>query len=120
MTYFAVSFSDLMNFDPSVANKMTLGEKLENILTTAVGGYLLVFVVLALIWGLLEIFNVIFAKKPKALTHKEIKEETIPEPIIQKKTDDSELVAVITSAISAYTGKEQSTFKVVSFRKKKE
>ena len=66
MNLFAFSLSDLLNFDKAVSNDMTMGQKLENILTTAVGGFVLVFVVLALIWGLLELFSVFFSKKKAA------------------------------------------------------
>jgi sodium pump decarboxylase gamma subunit len=128
MTYYAFSLSDLLNFDKAVANDMTMGEKLENILTTAVGGFILVFVVLALIWGLLELFSVVFVKK------KTDKPKTEPIPVAQPEivlpaedaadepADETELVAVITAAITAYRSAEGATtstgFRVVSFRKK--
>ena len=126
MTYYAFSLSDLLNFDKAVANDMTMAEKLENILTTAVGGFILVFVVLALIWGLLELFSLLFTKK-KAENEKKSEAPAPavePAPVIEAsepESDDLELVAVITAAISAYRsaeGESPKGFRVVSFRKK--
>ena len=123
MTYYAFSLSDLLNFDKAVSNDMSMSEKLENILTTAVGGFVLVFVSLALIWGLLELFSVLFTKK------KTVKPQNKPAPEIQpeivapaeESADETELVAVITAAITAYRSAEGASsagFRVVSFRKK--
>lgn len=129
MPYMSFSLSELLNFDPKIANDMSLSEKLENILTTAVGGYLLVFVVLALIWMLLEIFGkLISGKKPKE--EKASVSEPVPEPAPEPVTevieeapsyyeeDELEIIAAITAAISAYDDKPVGSFRVVSFRKK--
>ena len=122
-----MTLSELLKFDPSVANDMTLSEKLENILTTGVGGYILVFAVMALIWIILELFGKVFsrnsAKKPESAK----KEETAAEPaetapesafVPEAYVSDEETVAAIVAAISAYTGKAQTSFRVVSFRRK--
>lgn len=96
---------------------LTLSEKLSQILSTAVTGYLLVFAVMALIWGILEIFGKVFGgkkrgdEKPEPTVIK--KEETAPEAA----DDEREVVAAIMAAISAYTDKPQSSFRVVSFKK---
>lgn len=126
MPYMSFSLSELLDFDPKIANDMSLSEKLENILTTAVGGYLLVFVILALIWILLEIFGrMISGKKPKK--EKASISEPVPGPVAEaveqtpsyyEEEDDTEIVAAITAAISAYDGKPIGSFRVVSFRKK--
>lgn len=116
----------LFNFSDEVASKLTLSEKLESILTTGVGGYLLVFVVLALIWFLLAIFGKLFDRKPKEEADKEIeaapKAAPEPEPVpvapAAQDQDDAAIVAAIVAAISAYSGKSAGGFRVVSFRKK--
>ena len=123
MNLFAFSLSDLLNFDKAVSNDMTMGQKLENILTTAVGGYVLVFAILALIWGLLELFSVFFSKKKEKPKNEAaiISEPTITETVKEEATDEAELVAAITAAITAYRSTEEASgtaFKVVSFRKK--
>ncbi len=123
MNYYAFSLSDILNFDKAVSNDMTLGEKLENILTTAVGGFILVFVVLALIWAILELFSLIFAKKKVKAPKIEEKHEIPPviASVKEEAHDDTELIAVITAAVTAFRSSEEKnngSFKVVSFRKK--
>ncbi len=116
----------LFNFSDEVASKLTLSEKLESILTTGVGGYLLVFVVLALIWFILAIFGKFFDRKPKekAVEETETTPVSVPEPApvapapIAQDQDDAAIVAAIVAAISAYSGKSAGGFRVVSFRKK--
>ena len=117
-------YMSLFNFSEEVASKLTFSEKIEAILTTGIGGYLLVFAVLALIWFILAIFGKAFDKKdkkpeeaPKAAA---VTPAPIPEPVAPAPTeqDDTAIVAAIVAAISAYTGKPAGGFKVVSFRKK--
>jgi len=111
---------------PEVAGSLSWAEKLETILTTAVGGYVLVFIVLALIWGILELFHLAFAGKKETSPSPQPKQPAEPAPVIveagpQKDTpvtNEEEIVAAIMAAISAYTDKPTSSFRVVSFRKK--
>ena len=105
-----------------VADTLTWSEKLETILTTAVGGYVLVFIVLALIWGILELFHLAFAGKKAPASP--VKQEAVPAPAAEEAfepaataTNEEEIVAAIMAAISAYTDKPASSFRVVSFRK---
>jgi len=112
---------------PEVAGSGTWADKLETILTTAVGGFLLVFLVLAIIWLILEIFGKIFAKGTEKASI--VKEEEFPLPTTLESpapasapvssSSEEEVVAAIMAAISAYTGKPVSRFRVVSFRKKR-
>jgi sodium pump decarboxylase gamma subunit len=114
---------------PEVAGEGTWAEKLETILTTAVGGFLLVFLVLAIIWLLLEIIGKAFTKgtvkTPLAEEEKEALpiayEPPAPAPVAAptSASSDEEIVAAIMAAISVYTGKPMSRFRVVSFRKKR-
>ncbi len=113
-------YMSFLNFSKEVSSNLTLSEKLNQVLTTGIGGYLLVFVILALIWLILALFGKVFDKKPKVKKVKEIAPaekpiSTVPAPIEQ---DDKPIVAAIVAAISAYEGKPTSAFKVVSFRKK--
>ncbi len=108
---------------PEVADSLSWAEKLETILTTAVGGYVLVFIVLALIWGILELFHLAFAGKKE--TAPQPKQPAKPAPVIEEApqedapiANEEEIVAAIMAAISAYTDKPTSSFRVVSFRKK--
>lgn len=109
---------------PEVAGSLSWAEKLETILTTAVGGYVLIFIVLALIWGILELFHLAFVGKKE--TAPQPKQPAEPAPVIEEAPqapapaidNEEEIVAAIMAAISAYTDKPTSSFRVVSFRKK--
>ena len=107
-----------LNFSEEVANHQTLSEKLTSILTTGIGGYLLVFSILALIWFLLAMIGKFFDRKQEKKTVIEVVPTPVTETQPEPETDDAAVVAAIVAAISAYTGKEASGFKVVSFRKK--
>lgn len=83
-------------------------------------GMSVVFAVLLLLWGALELFHLIVTKLPAALEKKRNKEtasptEQIPDAAIE---DDAETVAVIAAAIAA-AGEENPSglFRVVSFRR---
>ncbi len=91
-------------------------------------GMLMVFAVLAILWGILAIFKLIFAgKSPKA--EKKSVENTAPVETVTSDTaaepqaDDSELIAVITAAVAAYRqsegadGASATGFRVVSFKR---
>lgn len=111
-----------LNFSKEVASDLSLSEKLNSILTTGVGGYLLVFVVLALIWFILAIFGKAFEKKEKPEKEEAPAPAPTPAPVAPAPAapvaDDTAVVAAIVAAISAYTGKPAGGFRVVSFRKK--
>ncbi len=90
-------------------------------------GMMMVFSVLAILWGVLTVFKFIFASNKKTKSVKEIKEVTEKNTAVTEApasaSDDAELVAVITAAVAAYMSSEQETevspngFRVVSFRK---
>ena len=94
---------------------------------TAILGMATVFVVLALIWGCLEIFKYVFytvPEKKKASAQAEVKDETV-EAVEETATDDGEIVAAIIAAITAMRSDEAAesgvapgAFRVVSFRKR--
>ncbi len=129
-------FTALSLFSPEVSASLSLSEKLGYIFNTAVVGFLVVFVVLAVIWLILEIFGKIFgAKKKKASAI--VLPAPVPAPSESKKKAPSggekaaagkpekgktasgseELVAVLAAAVAAYTASPTSSFRVVSFRK---
>ena len=102
-------------FSEEVSSNLSMPEILSEIFNTALVGYLIVFAVLGIIWGLLEIFGKIFsAKKKTAPAPVAVSSD---EPDTQSGGDDGATVAAIIAAISAYTGKSSSSFRVVSFRK---
>lgn len=109
-------FTAFSLFPEEVSSTLTLSEKFGTVLSTAVVGYLVVFTVLALIWGILEIFGKVFNKKTdKAVTLPAPEPAAIP---VAEADNTGEIVAAITAAISMYSDKPASSFRVVSFRKK--
>ena len=80
-----------------------------------------VFAILLILFVVLSIMKVVFTKKEasaKAAPQKPAAAITPIKDKVELKQDESELVAVITAAIAASTGKPASSFKVVSFRQK--
>ena len=80
----------------------------------------MIFAVLAILWGILAIFKLVFSR-PK-------KEEkiSVSAPVVEEQpmeqTDEQELIAVITAAITAYRENQEpdlapNGFRVVSFRR---
>lgn len=120
-----MTYLSFLNFSEEVSWSAPLSEKLQSFLTSGLAGYLLVFVVLGLIWLILEIFGKAFTQKADDNTTEIVIESSpkpaIPEPqpvITEAPADDEAIVAAIVAAISAYTNKSSNGFRVVSFKKK--
>lgn len=94
---------------------------------TAILGIATVFVVLATIWGCLEVFKYVFYTIPER-NRKSASEapaiEEAPVEVYEENADDEEIVAAIIAAISAFRAEEsdeggkKTGFRVVSFRKR--
>ncbi len=95
--------------------------------STLIFGMLVVFSVLLLIWGVLELFHYVFnatQKKQKATPAQKPKPKVttpppVPAPVAvqSKQADDDALVAAITAALMMTMQKDASAFRVVSFRR---
>lgn len=104
---------DFMLYTPNP--DITFGEKMLLGGQVTLLGMGTVFSVLVLLWGLVELLHLLLApKKSKALPEK-APETVIPETA--SETDDREIVAAITAAIAAATGRAPSSFRVVSFKR---
>lgn len=94
-------------------------------------GMAMIFSVLTILWAVLAIFKLIFAKPAKKVVKPEVKVEEVKTPTpapataaieTETETDDGALIALITAAIVAYeasNGNEVAPngFRVVSFRR---
>ena len=91
-------------------------------------GMLMVFSVLAILWGILAIFKLVFAgKTPKEKKPEPVKAtpkaEANPAAVVtSSQSNDAELVAIITAAVAAYRHGEgepvqDGSFRVVSFKR---
>lgn len=108
-------------------------ENLKLMWQTPLLGMLMVFAVLALLWGVLAIFKLIFAgKTPKADKEKKQASEKKPREAAREEgpavtetqtagQSDAELCAVITAAVAAYMAEDNTEyaggFRVVSFKR---
>ncbi len=104
----------------------SLSEKLSTGGMVLLLGMATVFAVLAILWFILALFNVIFGKKqPKEKKAPAPKAAPAPVPApapvaIEPAADDGALIAAITAAIAAYTANDAEFaggFRVVSFRR---
>ena len=107
---------------------MSIAEKIELSLSTSLLGMGTVFAILILLWGVLELFRVLFAgtgNKKKTVTPPS---NTAPASagvndlsVQSTQTEnEEELVAIFTAAIAMMTGKSASSFTVRSFSRVKE
>ena len=121
----------IINNTVRVAAEISYGEKVLNGLIVVVVGMLAVFAVLAILWGVLALFKIFFydmPEKKKAEAAKKALENT-PAPVIPTAEpedipaeDDTQLIAVITAAIAAYTAESGTSalpFRVVSYKRLK-
>lgn len=109
-----------------------LGERLTDGLQVFVIGIVAVFGVLAVLWGVLALFKIVFydlPEKKKAEAAKKALESTpapaftdAPAENAPAAEDDTQLIAVITAAIAAYTAESGASalpFRVVSYKRLK-
>lgn len=120
--YFSL-FSDTSRFG-SEGGYQTIGDVFKNGGSYAVVGLLTVFAVLAIIWGLLELFHLLSNRKPTRAAESETAEPATPVPAVSPSapaadSDDEEIVAVIAAAIAAAQNENPlGSFRVVSFQRK--
>ena len=109
-------------------------QRIEWAIKVTLQGMLMVFAVLALLWGVVAVFKVFLHDIPekkaakKAALAKAVQEVAAPEAEAEVEAvpaeDDGEIVAAITAAIAAmlqseeYKGQFESGFRVVSFTRK--
>ncbi len=87
--------------DPELIGGMTLGEKLLASGTVAILGMAITFVVLMVLWCLIIIMTKFVAKQKKEPLQVAKAPTPSPQPAVETKEDNEELVAVITAAIAA-------------------
>ena len=102
--------SGMENLNPNAP----FSEKLLYGLKIALIGIVVVFLILAIIWAVLFVFNLIFKNKSAA---KPAERETAPAPVqkpVSGALDEETVVAVATAAIAAARGEEKCAFNVIS------
>lgn len=86
-------------------------------LPIALIGYVMVFVVLCLMWGILEIMKVVFASKDKKKVEKPVSVSKPVEVAKQPEEDEEELVAILTAAVAASLNTSTYNLKIKSFKR---
>ena len=105
--------SGMENLNPNAP----FSEKLLYGLKIALIGIVVVFLILAIIWAVLFVFNLIFKNKSAA---KPAERETAPAPVqkpVSGALDEETVVAVATAAIAAARGEEKCSCNVISITK---
>lgn len=96
-------------------------EKLSQGVPIAIIGYVMVFVVLAILWGVIEIMRIVFTPKKSKKADNKVEEVTSAEPVqISKEVeqvDEGELVAVLTAAIAASLNTSTYNLRIKSFKR---
>ena len=105
------------------------GEAIKYALEMTLLGMGMIFAVLGVLWGVLAIFKLVFARPKKQKKTEEIKAEPAPEAVsasepatVSAAADDGELIAILTAAIMAYEAEQNpdapiGNFRVVSYRR---
>ncbi|MGI6030597.1 MAG: OadG family protein [Eubacteriales bacterium] len=107
---------------------MTMLERVELGLVTTVVGLAIVLAVLAILWGVLELFRIFFydAPRKKAAAEKEKAQQAAAvvkkaEPVVETASapqeDEEEIIAVITAAIAASMETSAGNLKIKSFKR---
>lgn len=109
------------------------GDAIKYALEMTLLGMGMIFAVLGILWGVLALFKVIFARPKKEKKTVEVKAtepaptsvaspttESAPAPVAAN--DDGELIAILTAAIMAYEAEQNpdapiGNFRVVSYRR---
>lgn len=104
---------------------MSLLDKLGQGVPIAIIGYVMVFVVLATLWGVIELMHVILT--PKTSKNKKKEEVKITQnSLVEKKTetvveteqvDEGELVAVLTAAVATSLNTSTYNLRIKSFKR---
>ena len=99
-----------------------MADKLTQGAVVAVIGILTVFVVLAILWGVLELMHLIFAPKTKKTAKPAAAPTQAPAPAVAPApapaaADDDELIAVLTAAVAACLGQPTNGLKITSYRR---
>ncbi len=121
MNLFSLAYQVQMDQYAGFPERLSMGG------STMLFGMLVVFSVLVLIWGILELFHYVFAttqnKKndtkpaPKSKAQKPAPVVASAPVTVVEQSDDPAIVAAITAAIMMMSQESNTSFRVVSFRR---
>lgn len=104
---------------------MSLLDKLGQGVPIAIIGYVMVFVVLAILWGVIEIMHVILTPKESKnkkkedvkISQKSLVENKIENVVETEQVDESELIAVLTAAVASSLNTSTYNLRIKSFKR---
>lgn len=102
-----------------MSTALTFAERIQHAGTGTVIGVMTVFTILIILWLILVVMQYVFGSTNKKETKAEVVEAVVTQPVA--KPDDTQLIAVITAAITAMFEAQGITtkFRVKSFRRTK-
>ena len=96
-------------------------EKLSQGVPIAIIGYVMVFVVLAILWGVIELMRIILSPKKAKKDNVKVEELKTVEPaqpvVEEEQVDECELVAVLTAAVAASLNTSTYNLRIKSFKR---
>lgn len=101
---------------------MSLIEKLGQGVPIAIIGYVMIFVVLAILWGFIEIMHFAVTLKDKKVKKEVVEQqsssaESSTEVSSDEQVDEGELVAVLTAAVAASLNTSTYNLRIKSFKR---
>lgn len=103
---------------------MSLLDKLGQGVPIAIIGYVMVFVVLATLWAVVEIMHVILTpksskskKKEEVVTQNSLAENKTENVVEAEQVDESELIAVLTAAVASSLNTSTYNLRIKSFKR---
>ena len=105
---------------------MSLLDKLGQGVPIAIIGYVMVFVVLGILWAVIELMRVVLApkdtKKTKEVATTKVQQTSLADASVEKvveteQVDEGELVAVLTAAVAASLNTSTYNLRIKSFKR---
>lgn len=106
---------------------MSLLDKLGQGVPIAIIGYVMVFVVLGILWAVIELMRVVLSPKESKKTKEEVStakvqqkslaDASVVETVETEQVDEGELVAVLTAAVAASLNTSTYNLRIKSFKR---
>ena len=105
---------------------MSLLDKLGQGVPIAIIGYVMVFVVLGILWAVIELMRVVLApkdtKKTKEVATTKVQQTSLADASVEEvveteQVDEGELVAVLTAAVAASLNTSTYNLRIKSFKR---
>ena len=102
---------------------MSLLDKLGQGVPIAIIGYVMVFVVLGILWAVIELMRIVLSPKPQKKPKENVATANVSQPSVaddvveNEQVEESELVAVLTAAVAASLNTSTYNLRIKSFKR---